>query len=255
MRLKKCKRCGVTFESPSYDVYMCPSCAAEIRRESVVRTRICRECGSSFPGGPRAWYCPGCRAERKKAQKKAYNNRPARPLGSVDICQNCGQEYIVRSGRQIYCPNCADSAVKEKVNAHKRQYMQSNKEKFAPHKAEMRSNGWVCVVCGKVFDKDTPTVTCSEECAKKLKKINQDNADIKRGKRNMPAGVSYESDLPKSGVVGITYNRERRKWQVTHNRKYIGLFADLDKAKEALDNCERSVDINGQDISRGEKQV
>lgn len=61
----------------------------------------------------------------------------------------------------------------------------------------------------------------------------------------MPAGVPYESGLPISGVVGITYNRKRRKWQVTHNRKYIGLFVDLDKAKEALDNYERSVDING----------
>lgn len=245
MRLKKCKRCGATFEARTSDVYMCPSCATEIKRGSVVRTRTCKACGVSFPGGPRAWYCPECRAERKKAQQKKCKTNTVRPLGSIDICQNCGKEYLVKSGRQIYCPDCADDVVREKVNAHKRQYMQDNKEKFAPHKAEMRSNGWVCVVCGKVFDKDTPTVTCSEKCAKKLKKINQDNADIKRGKRNMPAGVLFESGLPKSGVVGITYNRKRRKWQVTHNRKYIGLFVDLDKAKEALDSYERSVDING----------
>ena len=61
----------------------------------------------------------------------------------------------------------------------------------------------------------------------------------------MPAGVSYESGLPKSGVVGITYNRKRQKWQVVHSRKYIGLFNDLDSAKEALDQFERSVDIDG----------
>lgn len=237
MRLKKCKRCGATFESTSRDVYMCPSCAAEIKSESVVRARICRECGASFLGGPRAWYCPECRAERKKVQRKAWKNKTVRPLGSIDICQNCGEKYIVKSGRQIYCPDCADDIVREKVNAHKRQYMQENKEKFAPYKAEMRSNGWVCVVCGKVFDKDTPTVTCSEECAKKLKKINQDNADIKRGKRKMPAGISYESGLPKSGVVGITYHRVTGKWQVTYNRKYIGVFSDLEEAKEALNRC------------------
>lgn len=187
----------------------------------------------------------GVQGGEKKAQKKAYKNHPVRPLGSIDICQNCGKEYVVKSGRQIYCPDCADNVVREKVNAHKRKYMQANKEKFAPHKAEMRSNGWVCVVCGKVFDKDMPTVTCSEECAKKLKKLNQDKQDIKRGKRKMPAGVSYESGLPKSGVVGITYNRKRQKWQVVHSRKYIGLFNDLDSAKEALDQFERSVDING----------
>lgn len=245
MRLKKCKRCGATFESTSRDVYMCPSCAAEVKRESVVRARICRECGASFLGGPRAWYCPECRAEREKAQKKAYKNCPVRPLGSIDICHRCGKEYTVKSGRQVYCPDCAENAVKEKVNAHKRQYMQANKEKFATHKEEMRSNGWVCVVCGKVFDKDTPTVTCSEECARKLRKLNQDNTDIKRGKRKMPAGTSYESGLPKSGVVGITYNRKRNKWQVAHKSKYIGLFNDLGSAKEALDQFERSVDIDG----------
>lgn len=255
MILKQCKRCGVTFEARTTDIYMCASCSDKIKRESVVRTRICQECGSSFLGGPRAWYCPECRKERKKSQKKSYNNRPARPLGSVDICQNCGKEYLVKSGRQIYCPDCAETAVKEKVKAHKRQYMQENKEKFTPHKAEMRSNGWVCVVCGRVFDKDSSTVTCSDECAKKLKKLNQDKQDIKRGKRKMPAGVSYESGLPKSGVVGITYNKKRMKWQVAQNRKYIGLFDNLDSAKEALARCERSADINGEDICKGKKQV
>lgn len=240
MRLKKCKNCGDIFEAQSSDVYMCPSCATEIKRESVVRARICRECGTSFLGGPRAWYCPECRAERKKMQRKSRKNKTVRPLGSIDICQNCGEKYIVKSGRQIYCPDCADDVVREKVNAHKRQYMQDNKEKFAPHKAEMRSNGWVCVVCGKTFDKDTPTVTCSEECAKQLKKINQDNADIKRGKRKMPAGISYESGLPKSGVVGITFHRVTGKWQVTHNRKYIGVFSNLEDAKEALNRCKEA---------------
>jgi uncharacterized Zn ribbon protein/predicted nucleic acid-binding Zn ribbon protein len=238
MRLKKCKRCGTTFKAPSYDIYMCPSCAAEIRSNSVMRTRTCQTCGTSFLGGPRAWYCPACRAERKKSQRKAYDNarknKTIRPLGSIDICQNCGKEYVVKSGGQIYCPDCADNVVRKKVNAHKRKYMQENKEKFAPHKAEMRSNGWICAVCGKVFDKDSPTVTCSEECAKKLKKINQDKADIKRGKRKMSAGVSYESGLPKSGVTGITYHRKSGKWQVTYKCKYIGLFRDLDSAKEAL---------------------
>ena len=71
----------------------------------------------------------------------------------------------------------------------------------------------------------------------------------------MPAGVSYESGLPKSGVVGITYNRKRMKWQVAQNRKYIGLFDNLDSAKEALARCERSTDINGEDICKGKKQV
>lgn len=61
MRLKKCKKCGTVFEADSKGIYMCPACSAEIKRESVVRLRTCRECGSQFYGGPRAWYCPECR--------------------------------------------------------------------------------------------------------------------------------------------------------------------------------------------------
>ena len=34
--------------------------------------RICRTCGTSFLGGPRAFYCPECREERKKEQSKKY---------------------------------------------------------------------------------------------------------------------------------------------------------------------------------------
>lgn len=82
MRLKKCKKCGTVFEADSKGIYMCPACSAEIKRESVVRLRTCRECGSQFYGGPRAWYCPEC---REKVESETENvpfakilNPPAR---------------------------------------------------------------------------------------------------------------------------------------------------------------------------------
>lgn len=245
MRLKKCKKCGTVFAADSIGIYMCPACSAEIKRESVVRLRTCRECGSQFYGGPRAWYCPDCRERRLKARRKMYRSQKysPRPLGSIDICKKCGKEYVVKAGLQVYCPECAENAVREKVNAHKRQYMIDNKDKYAPHRAEMRSNGWVCAVCGKVFDKDSPTVTCSEECAKKLKKIWQDRVDINRGKRLLPPGETYESGLPKSGIVGITWHRQRRKWQVKHKNTYLGLYASFDEAKEALDRYQKGANI------------
>ena len=185
-------------------------------------------------------------AERRlKARRKMYRSQKysTRPLGSIDICKKCGKEYVVKAGLQVYCPECAENAVREKVNAHKRQYMIDNKDKYAPRRAEMRSNGWVCAVCGKVFDTDSPTVTCSEECAKKLKKIWQDRVDINRGKRLLPPGETYESRLPKSGVVGITWHRQRRKWQVKHKNTYLGLYASLDEAKKALDKYQKGANI------------
>ena len=257
MRLKKCKKCGKVFKAESKGTYMCPACSAEIKRDSVVRLRTCRECGVQFYGGPRAWYCPECRERRLKTRRKMYRSQKysTRPLGSIDICKKCGKEYVVKAGLQVYCPECAENAVREKVNAHKRQYMSDNKDKYAPHKAEMRSNGWVCAVCGKVFDKDSATVTCSEECARTLQKIRQQKADFCRGKRSIPPGEAYESGLPKSGIVGITWHRQRKKWQVKYKETYLGLYSSLDEAKEALDKYQEGGNVNEQDISRCQKSV
>lgn len=240
MRLKKCKKCGNIFEASSPGIYMCHSCSIEIKRDSVLRERTCKSCGNSFVGGPRAWYCPTCRKERQNDLKRKRGGKTARPLGSIDICQICGNEYIVNSARQKYCPICADEAMKETVRIHKRQYMAENKEKMDPHKKEMRQNNWVCVICGNVFDKDNPTVTCSPECAKKLKKLRIDESEIRRGKRITPAGETYVSGLPKSGIVGVTYHRNSGKWQATYKREYIGVYDTVEKAVKAIENHKKN---------------
>lgn len=73
----------------------------------AIYDRVCRTCGVSFRGGPRAWYCPDCRRERKKeTDRKVKHNGPTRPIGSTDLCENCGKEYTVDSGLQKYCPKC-----------------------------------------------------------------------------------------------------------------------------------------------------
>ena len=68
-----------------------------------MRDRICRQCGMSFYGGPRAWYCPSCRTERARERNRNFV-AAARPIGSTDKCAVCGKEYIVKAGRQKYCP-------------------------------------------------------------------------------------------------------------------------------------------------------
>lgn len=74
---------------------------------AIYDNRVCRGCGITFSGGPRAWYCPDCREERRRARERVYNTHPSkRPLGSTDICECCGAEYIVASGLQKYCPKC-----------------------------------------------------------------------------------------------------------------------------------------------------
>ena len=53
MRMRKCKTCGKIFEVPAgKEMYLCPDCAAESKRKSVIRERTCKICGAVFWGIP-----------------------------------------------------------------------------------------------------------------------------------------------------------------------------------------------------------
>lgn len=234
MRLRNCKKCGKPYETDRPDTIFCPACSEAYYKSAPIRDRVCRQCGVTFPGGPRAWYCPTCRAERRQeAWKRHKKVGTARPLGSTDTCKRCGKEYIVEGGRQMYCKDCAEIAVKEKVRGHKREYNAKNRDALNDHKREVRVDRKVCVICGAVFDADTPTVTCSDACAARLRKLRQDEADIRRGRRKSPPGVKYESGLEKSGVVGVTARRNG-KWQAAYKGHYIGVFDTIPEAAAAI---------------------
>lgn len=185
MRLKQCKRCGKQFQAEATWIYLCQDCAAAAQKASVVRPRICQECGAEFPGGPRAWYCPQCRAERRRAADRDYKRRgkAARPIGSTDICAACGKQYTVMGGRQMYCPDCAPSVLRQKEREHKREHYRQNREYYAAHKREVSMDAKICVVCGRPFSGRGPSVTCSQECADAHRKAQQLASDIKRGRR------------------------------------------------------------------------
>lgn len=107
----------------------------------VVKPRTCRECGAVFEGGPRAWYCPECRANRKKDAEKRYRakgRKADRPLGSTDKCTVCGKEYVVNSARQKYCPECAYDAVREVDRPASRAWNREHKDTYYPAKNEKR---------------------------------------------------------------------------------------------------------------------
>lgn len=108
----------------------------------VVKTRICRQCGASFEGGPRAWYCPDCRAIRRKesaARRRAKGLKADRPLGSIDYCTRCGGQYVVKNARQKYCPECAHDALREIDRQASREWNQSHKDTYYPAKNAKRN--------------------------------------------------------------------------------------------------------------------
>lgn len=107
----------------------------------VVKDRVCRLCGVVFPGGPRAWYCPACREERKReAQRRfrAKGRKADRQIGSTDTCTRCGKEYIVNSARQKYCPDCSYDGVREVDRAASLKWNKSHKDTYYPERNEKR---------------------------------------------------------------------------------------------------------------------
>lgn len=102
----------------------------------MIKDCTCKQCGKKFKGGPRAYYCPNCRAERKKEAKRAYNERKKegkiRPLGSSDACERCGEKYIVVAGLQRVCEKCKSEHYLEQDRKTGLKYYYENKEDINP---------------------------------------------------------------------------------------------------------------------------
>lgn len=147
MRRRQCKVCGKEFQGER-EQRLCQDCRSAARKATVVRTRTCITCGVEFPGGPRASYCPECREIRKKQQKREYLERKAahkiREIGSTDICQSCGNPYTVDGSLQKYCPDCAETVIREKVLPKKRARAAEHKEATVERKKTLISDSAIC---------------------------------------------------------------------------------------------------------------
>ncbi|WP_066737037.1 hypothetical protein [Bariatricus massiliensis] len=103
--------------------------------------RVCKSCECSFIGGPRAWYCPACRVERKKdSQRKMREAKKSNnyiPLGSPITCELCGAIVIKNSGNQRYCPKCAKEHLKLVDNAQSLEWKRANPEKIKEGKRNL----------------------------------------------------------------------------------------------------------------------
>lgn len=106
--------------------------------------RVCRTCGITFDGGPRAWYCPACRKERERKSNREFKQRKKSgnvvPLGSIIKCQMCGKDIIKNSGLQQYCELCAAKHLIAVDNEQSLKWKRENHEKIIESKRKCRKN-------------------------------------------------------------------------------------------------------------------
>lgn len=103
--------------------------------------RVCRECGATFSGGHRAWYCPACREERKKIHDRDFKQRKRAgvvvPIGEAIRCEICGKEIVKNGSLQRFCNDCAKIHLKEIDNAQSLAWKRGNPEKIKKAKHDM----------------------------------------------------------------------------------------------------------------------
>lgn len=246
---RKCKSCGIIYWTKAGDSYLCQKCAEDKRKNGVYKNRICATCGKTFLGYPRSKYCPECQkaakletARRSRERKKAGTTRA---IGSTDICQNCGQPYIVTSGLQRYCPDCSKYVVQDNIRQHKREYMAENREYFNAYHQAMRSQRRVCVICGKTFDSPTNTTVCSADCAEEQMRRTHTRAQVNAGRAKPVRLLGPRGPVnPQSGIPGVHYHPGTGKWELVLDKKYCGLYDTVAAAAAARDEILKNMEEN-----------
>lgn len=130
----------------------------------MIKDCVCKDCGRAFRGGPRAWYCPECSAERRRLNYRAHRQRKklgaVRPLGSQDTCIICGAVYLVSGGNQKYCDACREQATKEVDRRQGMEYYLKNRDSINKARAEKKFTKRICPSCGQEFTTKTKQLTC-----------------------------------------------------------------------------------------------
>lgn len=157
----------------------------------MIQDRTCRECGCSFRGGPRAFYCHSCRVERHRKSDRESKSRSrkglTRKLGSKDKCERCGKTYTINAAIQRFCSDCKPIHTLEYDRETSLPFYHEHKDNINPIRNERRRLGMRnCDWCGKEhpITVGAPT-TCSPECKRLLKNKKWNEWDKARRKDDL----------------------------------------------------------------------
>lgn len=185
--LKTCAVCGKPLPPRRFQFCSdeCQRAAANQRRNALTpgrhgpkpKTIICPDCGREVQVYSKSYRCPDCQREADARALAEFRKRKAagktRPIGSMDLCQRCGQPYAVESGMQKYCKACAGEAlleynrVKGIANYHEKYDGDSDAKAERNRKRRLpRYSPINCQVCGREFIPETRhSLFCSPKCA------------------------------------------------------------------------------------------
>lgn len=206
--------------------------------QTTLRKRICK-CGKEFDGGPRALYCPDCRAEkRKEYDKKAKLNKKLGKNIKIGVtirkCAVCGEPFIMMSSQQKYCKKCASDAIKAADRAQSRGWLQRAVNKYGKiytikrnTKRRSEKQEKICTVCGdKFIAKNKNSKTCSDRCQRIY-------ATFLHSKEKSFAMWKKKAFAPHN-YARMSWNKAQQKWVAYYKSKYLGAFEKREDATSAV---------------------
>lgn len=105
-----------------------------------ITDKVCKNCGITFSGGPRAWYCPDCRQERAKKANRDHKMRKrlgiSRKVGDWQTCIDCGRKYAYYIGASERCPECSKKYGQMIDREKSKEWNKANREKYLKTKRE-----------------------------------------------------------------------------------------------------------------------
>lgn len=159
---------------------------------NLYRDAPCQDCGRVVRMHIKSKRCKACQAEADRrndaAHKRAKARGHTRELGAHDLCTVCGKPYIITSGRQKYCPDCAPSATKaadsKATVAWYAEHPEKRDARNAKRRKDWRDQPHECVICKTQFFPPTPRRrTCSNACQQEYHRQQQKASDAKRRKK------------------------------------------------------------------------
>ena len=151
----------------------------KLPRKAPFRLLTCPICGAEEMRHIKSKLCSACQIEQDKKTTREYKERSmagkARHLGEKYPCEECGEMYILSSGKQRYCPICAPKVVAEHIRNSALQRYEDAKasdpdflEKRNARRPKRDDEWKTCVVCEKKYLAGRGmTLYCSEDCQSK----------------------------------------------------------------------------------------
>lgn len=214
---------------------------SEDKMKKNLYLRTCRTCGTVFSGGPRAQYCPECRVVQKAYANSTHraNKRDGkvREIGSIDICERCGNAYVVKGGLQKYCKNCGRDAWKEQ-----------HKGRFVSRNIEGRGGSYIVYV---YIDGKRVYIKCTTDRAEAFRL--RDLADKKKKSGNL---AQWLKEIKSLGNTSTRKRKRKKQERIVIGKTYKNILVlspaeDGRKPKRYNCQCIRCGKIftqNGQEV-------